>query len=67
MILAEELLLGARHPIGQGEAGLGQGAGDWTCTAPAHWLFEGTGMQAGDSIDGLIGWEFHGEPPYVLL
>ena len=56
------LLLGARHPIGQGEAGLGQGVGDWTCTAPGHWLFDGTGMQAGDSIEGLIGWEFHGEP-----
>ena len=56
------LLLGARHPIGQGQAGLGQGAGDWTCTAPAHWLFADTGMQAGDSIEGLVGWEFHGEP-----
>ena len=56
------LLLGAWHSIGQGQAGLGQGAGDWTCTAPGHWLFDGTGMQAGDSIGGLIGWEFHGEP-----
>lgn len=56
------LLMGARHPIGEGDPGLGQGAGDWTCTAPGHWLFDGTGMQAGDSIEGLIGWEFHGEP-----
>ena len=57
------LLLGARHPIGEGQAGgLGQGVGDWTCTAPEHWLFADTGMQAGDSIEGLIGWEFHGEP-----
>ena len=56
------LLLGARHPIGQGQAGLGQGVGDWTCTAPEHWLYADTGMQAGDSIEGLVGWEFHGEP-----
>ena len=56
------LLLGARHPIGQGVGGLGQGAGDWTCTAPEHWLYADTGMQAGDSIEGLVGWEFHGEP-----
>ncbi|MDC0363030.1 hypothetical protein OAN12_08320 [Halioglobus sp.] len=56
------LLLGARHPIGSGQAGLGQGVGDWTCTAPEHLLFAGTGMQAGDSIESLVGWEFHGEP-----
>tara|TARA_R110002072_G_scaffold68753_2_gene167052 strand:+ start:331 stop:1950 length:1620 start_codon:yes stop_codon:yes gene_type:complete len=56
------LLLGARHPIGSGQAGLGQGVGDWTCSAPEHLLFAGTGMQAGDSIEGLVGWEFHGEP-----
>ena len=53
-------LLGARHPIGDGNGG--QGGGDWTCTAPDHWLFANTGMQAGDSIDGLVGWEIHGEP-----
>lgn len=38
------------------------GGGDWTCTAPDHWLFEGTGMKKGDSIPGLVGWEFHGDP-----
>lgn len=38
------------------------GGGDWTCTKPEHWLFEGTGMKQGNSIPGLVGWEFHGEP-----
>ena len=56
------LLMGARHPIGEGEAGLGQGVGNWTCAAPEHWLYTDTLMLAGDSIEGLVGWEFHGEP-----
>lgn len=38
------------------------GGGDWTCAQPDHWLFAGTGMKKGDSIPGLVGWEFHGEP-----
>jgi hypothetical protein len=38
------------------------GAGDWTCAIPEHWLFEGTGMKKGDSVPGLVGWEWHGEP-----
>lgn len=39
------------------------GGGDWVCTKPEHWIFEGTGMKAGDAIPGLIGWEYHGDPP----
>lgn len=39
------------------------GGGDWICTKPDHWIFEGTGMKEGDRIPGLIGWEYHGEPP----
>jgi hypothetical protein len=38
------------------------GGGDWTCTKPRHWLFAGTGMKEGDSIPGLVGWEWHGQP-----
>lgn len=38
------------------------GGGDWTCGLPDHWIFEGTGMKKGDSIPGLVGWEFHGDP-----
>lgn len=39
------------------------GGGDWICRMPDHWIFEGTGMKEGDSIPGLIGWEYHGDPP----
>ncbi len=38
------------------------GGGDWTCTKPNHWIFQGTGMKSGESIPGLVGWEHHGEP-----
>ncbi|MFM2166345.1 MAG: hypothetical protein RIS79_716 [Verrucomicrobiota bacterium] len=42
------------------------GGGDWTCVKHEHWVFEGTGMKAGDSIPGMIGWEYHGDPPKDL-
>ena len=45
----EETLMGVKT--------FGTGYGDWTVTQPDHWLFEGTGMDAGDGIRGLIGWE----------
>jgi hypothetical protein len=53
----EGYLIGARNvdPV--------NGGGDWTCVKPDHWIFEGTGMKKGESIPGLIGWEYHGEPP----
>ena len=35
----------------------GIGGGDWTCTNPGHWLYEETGMQEGETIEGLVGWE----------
>ncbi|MEI6526167.1 MAG: N,N-dimethylformamidase beta subunit family domain-containing protein, partial [Planctomycetota bacterium] len=52
----EGYLMGARNvePV--------NGGGDWICTMPEHWIFEGTGMKKGDSIPGLIGWEYHGDP-----
>jgi hypothetical protein len=55
----EGLLMGARNvePV--------NGGGDWTVTKPEHWMFAGTGMKAGDSIPGLIGWEYHGEPAEI--
>jgi len=53
----EGYLMGARNvdPV--------NGGGDWICTNPDHWIFAGTGMKAGDRIPGLIGWEYHGDPP----
>jgi len=52
----EGLLIGSRnmYPV--------TGGGDWICSMPDHWLFEGTGMKAGDGIPGLVGWEWHGDP-----
>jgi N,N-dimethylformamidase beta subunit-like, C-terminal len=38
------------------------GSGDWSVTRPDHWIFAGTDMKKGDSIPGLVGWEFHGSP-----
>ncbi len=55
----EGFLIGARNvePV--------NGGGDWVCTKPEHWIFEGTGMKMGDAIPGLIGWEYHGDPPTI--
>lgn len=55
----EGYLMGARNidPV--------NGGGDWACTKPEHWIFEGTGMKKGDTIPGLIGWEYHGDPPVI--
>jgi hypothetical protein len=52
----EGLLMGARNvePV--------NGGGDWTATKANHWIFDNTGMKDGDSIPGLIGWEYHGQP-----
>lgn len=53
----EGYLMGARNisPV--------NGGGDWIAAKPEHWIFEGTGMKKGDRIPGLIGWEYHGDPP----
>ncbi len=55
----EGLLMGAINVIPV------NGGGDWTCTKPEHWMFAGTGMKQGDSIPGLIGWEYHGDPAKI--
>jgi hypothetical protein len=38
------------------------GGADWACSLPEHWVFQDTGMKAGDAIPGLVGWEWHGDP-----
>lgn len=45
-----------------GSTTYGVGAADWTCQAPDHWLFAGTGLKQGDRIPQLVGWEYHGPP-----
>ena len=55
----ENTLVGART------LELFSGSSDWTCVAPDHWLFRGTGMKRGEGIPGLVGWEFHTEPAEI--
>ncbi len=56
----EGYLIGARNiePV--------NGGGDWVVTKPEHWMFAGTDMKSGERIPGLIGWEYHGDPPTDL-
>lgn len=53
----EGYLIGARNvePV--------NGGGDWIAARPEHWIFAGTGMKRGEKIPGLVGWEYHGDPP----
>jgi len=44
----------------------GVGRGNWVCTNPEHWMYDGTDMKQGDAIEGLIGWEWHGFPAHEL-
>jgi hypothetical protein len=55
----EGFLMGARNiePV--------NGGGDWVVQEPGHWIFAGTGMNKGDRIPGLVGWEYHGDPPKI--
>ncbi len=52
----------ANELIGAHSTGPVTGGADWICAAPDHWLFAGTGMQKGEGIPGLVGWEWHGDP-----
>lgn len=45
-----------------GASSYGVGLGDWVVSQPEHWLYEGTGLKKGDTIKGLVGWEYHGPP-----
>jgi hypothetical protein len=52
----------ANELIGAHSTGPVTGGSDWICRKPGHWLFKGTDMKLGDSIPGLVGWEWHGDP-----
>ena len=52
----------ANELVGAHSTGPVTGGADWVCTAPDHWVHAGTGMQRGDRIPGVIGWEWHGDP-----
>jgi len=55
----------ANELMGAHSTGPVTGGGDWTCALPDHWLFAGTGMKKGDSISGIVGWEWHGDPANI--
>jgi hypothetical protein len=55
----------ANELIGAHSTGPVTGGGDWTCVRPEHWIFAGTGMKRGDSIPGIVGWEWHGDPASI--
>ncbi len=55
----------ANELMGAHSTGPVTGGGDWTCALPNHWLFADTGMKRGDSIPGLVGWEWHGDPAKI--
>jgi hypothetical protein len=48
--------------VGAGNIAPTTGGADWACSKPDHWIFANTGMKKGDSIPGLVGWEWHGGP-----
>jgi hypothetical protein len=56
----EGYLLGSRNvePV--------NGGGDWIVIDAEHWIFANTDVKEGDAIPGLVGWEFHGDPPRDL-
>jgi hypothetical protein len=55
----------ANELIGAHSTGPVTGGADWTCALPDHWLFASTGMKRGDSVPGLVGWEWHGDPANI--
>ncbi len=52
----------ANELVGAHSTGPVTGGADWICTLPEHWVYARTGMQQGDRIPGVIGWEWHGDP-----
>jgi len=52
----EATLIGARNIYPY------NGTADWICTDEGHWIYEGTGMRNGDTILGLVGFEWMGNP-----
>jgi hypothetical protein len=53
------------EPALMGTTSYGAGYGDWVVTKPSHWIYESSGAAAGDTIRGLIGWEYHGTPANI--
>jgi hypothetical protein len=56
----------ANELVGAQSTGPLIGGADWICREPRHWIFDGTGMKQGDSIPGLVGWEWNGDPARIV-
>jgi hypothetical protein len=55
----------ANELVGAQSTGPLVGGADWICREPSHWIFAGTGMKQGESIPGLVGWEWNGDPARI--
>jgi len=55
----------ANELVGAHSTGPVTGGADWVCTRPEHWIYADTGMEKGDRIPGVIGWEYHGDPAKI--
>jgi hypothetical protein len=55
----------ANELIGAHSTGPVTGGADWICSLPEHWIYAETGMKQGESIPGVIGWEWHGDPAAI--
>src|SRR4029078_3220116 len=55
----------ANELVGAHSTGVVTGGADWVCSLPEHWIYANTGMQAGDRIAGLVGWEWHADPALI--
>lgn len=55
----------ANELVGAHSTGPVTGGADFICSKPEHWIFAGTGMNTGDAVPGLIGWEYHGDPALI--
>jgi hypothetical protein len=45
-----------------GNSSYGVGYADIKLQNTDHWVFDGTGLNEGDSLNDLVGWEYHGYP-----
>lgn len=45
-----------------GNSSYGVGYTDVVVKNTDHWVYEGTGIEEGDTLENLVGWEYHGYP-----
>jgi hypothetical protein len=50
------------EPEIMGSTSYGVGYGDIALQNTDHWIYGGVGIQDGDTLEDLVGWEYHGYP-----